>query len=73
MKDLPNREFSPDIIDVATSALHATVNSLPEPASSTNVNMLARFILRMVEAGERDLAILRTTALLELQSGSTTR
>lgn len=70
MKNLPSAAFAPDVIELATSALHLTVNSLPEPASSAHVNLLAQFILRTVEAGERDLAVLRTSALLELQSAS---
>jgi hypothetical protein len=68
MKESSNTVLSPDVIDVATHALHATINSLPEPAGSTLVNLLAGFILRKARAGERDVAVLRTTALLELQS-----
>lgn len=57
----------PDIIDVATFALHATVNSLPKPVSSAQVNLLTGFILRKANAGECDATVLRTIALLEFQ------
>ena len=60
--------FSPDVINVAASALRAAVDSLPEPASSTHVNVLAKFILRTVMAGERDVTVLRKIALLEVRS-----
>ncbi len=60
--------FSPDVIDLAASALRATVDSLPEPASSTHVNVLTNSILRAVMAGERDIAVLRNDALIEVRS-----
>ncbi len=62
-----NTAISQDEIEVAASALHATVNNLPQPVSSTEVNILATFILRTVRAGERDVTVLRTTATMELQ------
>lgn len=68
MQSFPNTTFSPSVIDVATSALHDTVNSLPEPVSSTHVNLLTQIILRTARAGEWNVAVLRTVALLELQS-----
>lgn len=72
MKELSDEAFSPDVIDVAASALHATVNSLPEPPNSTHVNLLAGFILRMAKAGERDIEALQAIALLELKSAART-
>jgi hypothetical protein len=68
MKNLSDKAFSSDIVDVAASALHATVDSLPEPPSPAHVNLLVGFILRTARTGERDVAVLRTIALLELQS-----
>jgi hypothetical protein len=65
MKEFPDKAYSPGVIDVATSALHATVNSLPEPPSPAYVNLLARLILRIAMTGEHDVAVLRTVALLE--------
>lgn len=67
MQHFPNTTFSPDVIGAATSALHATVNSLPEPVSSTHVNLLTQIILRTASAGERNVTVLQTIALLELQ------
>lgn len=60
--------FSSDVIAVATSALHAAVNSLPERPNATHVNLLARIILRRAKAGERDTKVLRAIAVAELQS-----
>lgn len=60
--------LSPWIIDVATSALHAAVNSLPGTTSSKHVNLLTGFILRAAIAGEHDVTVLQTNALSNLQS-----
>lgn len=67
MKDFSNAAFSPDVIEIMTSALQAAIDSLPEPVSSTQVNRLAESILRTAQAGERDVAALRVISLMELQ------
>lgn len=67
MKDFSNAAFSPDVIEIMTSALQAAIDSLPEPVSSTQVNLLAESILRTAQAGERDIAALRVISLMELQ------
>jgi hypothetical protein len=50
-----------------TAALDRAVASLPEPVSTSHVNLLAESILRTAQAGERDVATLERIALLELQ------
>ena len=70
MKDFSYMSFSSDVIAAATSALHAAVNSLPEPPSAAYVNCLAGIIRRAAKAGERNITVLRTIALLELQSSA---
>jgi hypothetical protein len=50
-----------------TAALEASIATLPEPVSSTQVNLLAESILRTAKAGERDVVALQRVALLELQ------
>ncbi|WP_407174868.1 hypothetical protein [Bradyrhizobium sp. STM 3562] len=67
MKDFSDAVFSPDVIELMTAALRASVASLPEPVSSTHVTLLAESILRAAKAGERDVAVLQRLALLELQ------
>jgi hypothetical protein len=67
MKDFSNAAFSPDVIELMTAALDAAVSSLPEPVSSTHVNLLAESILRTAKTGERDVAVLKRIALMELQ------
>lgn len=68
MKELSDKAYSSSVIDAAGAALHATVNSLPEPLSPTYVNFLAGLILRTAMTGEHDVTVLRTIALSELQS-----
>lgn len=72
MKRFSYRSFSLDVIDVASSALHAAVDSLPEPLSSSEVNLLVKFILRIAMAGERDVRV-RTVALSQLRSTGDSR
>jgi len=67
MKDFSEATFVPEMVDVMTEALDASVATLPHPVSSTQVNLLAESILRTAQSGERDPAILQRMALLELQ------
>jgi len=67
MKDFSDAVFPPDVIDLMTAALDASVATLPEPVSSTQVTRLAESILRTAKAGERDVVTLQRIALLELQ------
>ncbi|WP_407154522.1 hypothetical protein [Bradyrhizobium sp. STM 3557] len=67
MKDFSDAAFSPEVIALMTQALDAAVSALPEPVSSTHVNLLAQAVLRAAKAGERDVAALQRLALLELQ------
>ena len=67
MKDFSNAAFSPDVIEAMTAALEASISTLPEPVSSTYVNLLAESILRTAKAGETDPWVLQRIALLELQ------
>ena len=66
MKDFSEATFVPEMVDVMTEALDASVATLPHPVSSTQVNLLAESILRTAQSGERDPAILQRMALLEL-------
>jgi hypothetical protein len=67
MRDFSDAAFSPEAIDVMTAALDRAVANLPEPVSTTQVNLLAESILRTAKGGERDVAVLQRLALLELQ------
>jgi hypothetical protein len=67
MKDFSDAVFGPEVVELMTAALEASVASLPEPVSSTQVNLLAESILRSAKAGERDITVLQRIALLELQ------
>ena len=67
MRDFSDAAFSPEAIDVMTAALDGAVANLPEPVSTTQVNLLAESILRAAKSGERDVAVLQRLALLELQ------
>ena len=67
MKDFSDAVFAPEAIELMTAALEAAVATLPEPVSSTQVNLLAESILRTAKAGERDTAVLQRIALMELQ------
>jgi hypothetical protein len=67
MKDFSNAAFSPEMIGVMTAALESSIATLPEPVSSTHVNLLAESILRTARAGETNAAVLQRIALLELR------
>ena len=67
MKDLSDAAFSPEVIALMTQALDASIAALPEPVSSTHVNLLAEAVLRAAKAGERDVVALQRLALIELQ------
>jgi hypothetical protein len=67
MRDFSDAAFSPEVIDAMTAALDRAVANLPEPVSTTQVNLLAESILRAAKSGERDIEVLRRLALLELQ------
>jgi hypothetical protein len=67
MKNFPDAAFEPEIIEIMTAALDRAVASLPEPVSTSHVNVLAESILRTAQAGERDVATLERIALIELQ------
>jgi hypothetical protein len=67
MKNFPDAAFEPEMIEAMTAALDRAVASLPEPVSTSHVNLLAESIPRTAQAGERDIATLERIALLELQ------
>ena len=58
--------YSPEVIEIMTAALEASVNHLPEPVSATQVNYLAESILHSAGCGERDAGTLERIALVEL-------
>jgi hypothetical protein len=66
MKNFADAAFEPEIIEAMTAALDNAVASLPEPVSSSHVNLLAESILRTAKSGERDVAVLARIALMEL-------
>lgn len=59
--------FSPEVIEIMSAALEASVGTLPEPVSAAHVHLLAESILHTAEAGERDIDVLRRIALVELR------
>jgi hypothetical protein len=67
MKNFSDAAFSPDVIEIMTAALEESINTLPHPVSSAHVNLIAESILRTANAGERDVAVLKRIALVELQ------
>jgi hypothetical protein len=67
MRDFSGAAFAPELVDVMTRALDASIATLPDPVTSTQVNQLAESILRTAREGERDPAVLQRMALLELQ------
>ena len=67
MRDFSEAAFSPEVIGVMTTALDRAVADLPEPVSTTQVNLLAESILRAAKSGERNVDVLQRLALLELQ------
>lgn len=66
MKDFSNATFSPEVIRAMAVALESAVATLPEPVSSTHVNILAESILRTAKGGQTDPVVLQRIALLEL-------
>jgi hypothetical protein len=67
MKDFANASFSPDKIEILKGAMDAAIATLPEPVSSSNVQLIAESILRHAKNGELDPQTLGCMALLELQ------
>jgi hypothetical protein len=67
MRDFSGAAFAPEVVDAMTRALDASIATLPDPVTSTQVNQLAESILRTAREGERDPAVLQRMALLELQ------
>jgi hypothetical protein len=67
MKNFSDAAFSPEMIEIMSSALEASVVTLPHPVASVHVSLLAESILRTAKTGERDIAVLQRIALLELQ------
>ena len=59
--------FSPEVIEIMSAALEASVSRLPEPVSATQVHYLAESILHNAGRGERDVAVLERIALVELR------
>jgi hypothetical protein len=67
MKDFSNAAFSPEVIEAMTAALEAAIATLPEPVSTTHVNLLAESILRTAKSGETKVPVLQRIALMELR------
>jgi hypothetical protein len=67
MRDFSDAAFSPEAIESMTKALDQAVATLPEPVSSSHVNMLAEAILPTAKEGEQDPLVLQRLALLELR------
>jgi hypothetical protein len=67
MKDFSHAAFAPDVIEAMTTALEQAVATLPEPVTSAHVALLAESILRDAKSGERNVAVLKRLALIELQ------
>jgi hypothetical protein len=67
MRNFAYASFSPEMIEIMTAALVASIATLPHPVSSAHVNILAESILRTAKTGERDVAVLQRIALVELQ------
>ena len=59
--------FTPEVIEIMSAALEASIQRLPEPVSAGQVHRLAGSILYATEAGERDVASLERIALVELR------
>ena len=67
MKNFADAAFSPEVIELMTAALEASIGTLPEPVTTAHINLLAESILRTAKTGERDAAVLQRIALVELQ------
>ena len=59
--------YSPEVIEIMSAALQASIESLPEPVSATQVHCLAESILHNAGRGERDVGVLERIALVELR------
>jgi hypothetical protein len=59
--------YTPEVIEIMSAALEASIESLPEPVSATQVHTLAESILHSAGRGERDIAVLERIALVELR------
>jgi hypothetical protein len=59
--------YSPEVIEIMSEALAASIESLPEPVSATQVHQLAASILYSAGRGERDVTALERIALVELR------
>jgi len=59
--------YTPEVIEIMSAALQASIESLPEPVSATQVHTLAESILRTAGRGERNIAVLERIALVELR------
>jgi hypothetical protein len=59
--------YSPEVIEIMSAALAASIESLPEPVSATQVHTLAESILHTAGRGERDVGVLERIALVELR------
>jgi hypothetical protein len=59
--------YSPEVIEIMSAALKASIERLPEPVSATQVHYLAESILHSAGRGERDIAVLERIALVELR------
>lgn len=73
MKDFSNASFSPDVIRAMDEAFQGAVGTLPDPVSSSRVQIIAESILRYARDGERDPMTLQTMALVEMQIRSDER
>jgi hypothetical protein len=59
--------YSPEVIEIMSEALQASIARLPEPVSASQVHYLAESILDTASRGERDVAVLERIALVELR------
>lgn len=59
--------YSPEVIEIMSRALEASIECLPEPVSATQVHTLAESILHSAARGERDAGVLERIALVELR------
>ncbi|MBR0795546.1 hypothetical protein JQ615_09110 [Bradyrhizobium jicamae] len=66
MKNFPDAEFTPEVIDLMTRALNSSVATLPDPVNTAQINVIAESILRTANEGERELGALQRIALMEL-------
>jgi hypothetical protein len=67
MQDFAHASFHPDLLSTMEIALDSAVAKLPHPVRSSHVTAIAESILRSASEGERDVRVLETLALLELQ------